>query len=87
MPGAGSSPANGIRASPRQPGARPLWLLEQPRRWPVGIHAARRAGAHQCGWWDGDEAKRDYFIARLANDAAGWIYREGGEWTLHGLFA
>ena len=41
----------------------------------------------ECGWWDGDEAKRDYFIARLANDALAWICREGGDWTLHGLFA
>jgi len=72
----------------RQPGARPLWLLEQPSRL-VESEFTLLAGPEriECGWWDGDEAKRDYFIARLANDAAGWICREGGEWTLHGLFA
>ncbi|HXU43738.1 MAG TPA: DNA polymerase Y family protein [Burkholderiales bacterium] len=72
----------------RLPGARPLWLLEQPRRL-AESEFTLLAGPEriECGWWDGDEAKRDYFIARLASDAAAWIYREGGEWTLHGLFA
>jgi protein ImuB len=72
----------------RQPGARPLWLLEQPRRL-AEAEFTLLAGPEriECGWWDGDVAKRDYFIARLASDAAGWIYREGGEWILHGLFA
>jgi protein ImuB len=72
----------------RQPGARPLWLLQQPRRL-AEAEFTLLAGPEriECGWWDGDEAKRDYFIARLTNDAAGWIYREGGEWNLHGLFA
>jgi protein ImuB len=72
----------------RQPGARPLWLLQKPRRL-AEAEFTPLAGPEriECGWWGGDEAKRDYFIARLANDAAGWIYREGGEWTLHGLFA
>lgn len=72
----------------RQPGARPLWLLQSPRRL-AESEFTLLAGPEriECGWWDGDEAKRDYFVARLANDAAGWICREGGEWTLHGLFA
>jgi len=72
----------------RLPGARPLWLLEQPRRL-AESEFTLLAGPEriECGWWDGDEAKRDYFIARLASDAAAWICREGGEWTLHGLFA
>jgi protein ImuB len=71
----------------RLPGPRPLWLLEQPRR--LGEAAfALLAGPEriECGWWDGDEAKRDYFIARLENEALGWIYREADAWYLHGLF-
>jgi protein ImuB len=72
----------------RQPGPRPLWLLEAPRRLGAAPFTLLAGPERiECGWWDGDEAKRDYFIARLANDAAGWICREGGEWTLHGLFA
>ncbi len=72
----------------RQPGPRPLWLLEMPR--PLGAAPfALLAGPEriECGWWDGDEAKRDYFVAELERGALGWIYREAGEWHLHGLFA
>jgi protein ImuB len=71
----------------RQPGPRPLWLLE-PR--PVPENSFRLlAGPEriESGWWDGDEASRDYFVARLAGDSLAWIYRESGEWFLHGLFA
>ena len=71
----------------RQPGARPLWLLEPPRRI-AETQFALLAGPEriECGWWDGDEAKRDYFVARLQESLA-WVYREAGEWYLHGLFA
>jgi protein ImuB len=41
----------------------------------------------ESGWWDGDEASRDYFVARLPGEALGWVYRENGAWYLHGLFA
>jgi protein ImuB len=41
----------------------------------------------ESGWWDGDDAKRDYFVARLQNESLAWVYREAGEWYLHGLFA
>jgi protein ImuB len=45
----------------------------------------------ESGWWDGDDAKRDYFVARLADGALAWVYRENGpgstSWHLHGLFA
>jgi len=72
----------------RSPGPRPLWLLEPPR--PLGAaQFALLAGPEriECGWWDGDEAKRDYFVAELERGALGWIFREAGEWHLHGLFA
>ena len=41
----------------------------------------------ETGWWDGDEASRDYFVARLPDGALGWVYREANQWFLHGLFA
>jgi protein ImuB len=71
----------------RQPGPRPLWLLE-PR--PVAENSFRLlAGPEriESGWWDGDEASRDYFVARLAGESLAWIYRESGAWFVHGLFA
>lgn len=68
-------------------GPRPAWLLE-PRKLNQGEFAPL-AGAEriESGWWDGDDARRDYFVARLPNASLAWVYREAGEWYLHGLFA
>jgi protein ImuB len=75
------------RAAPA-PGPRPIWLMD----------VARKLGENQfvllvgperieSGWWDGDDAKRDYFVARLPDASLAWVYREAGEWYVHGLFA
>ena len=32
----------------------------------------------ESGWWDGDDARRDYFVARLPNGALAWVFREAG---------
>lgn len=72
----------------RHPGPRPLWLLETPRR--LGEEEfLLLAGPEriESGWWDGDEARRDYFVAQCQGSSLAWIYREAGEWFLHGLFA
>jgi protein ImuB len=71
----------------RHPGPRPLWLLEPPRRLgqraPLLLAGPERI---EAGWWDGDEARRDYFIAQDEASLT-WVYREDGEWYLHGFFA
>jgi len=72
-------------------GQRPLWLLETPRR--IGERDfVLLAGPEriESGWWDGNEARRDYFIARAGDSSLVWIYRErgaGGGWYLHGIFS
>lgn len=79
-------------------GERPLWLLESP--YPLAEIGERPhhegplellAGPEriESGWWDGGDVARDYFVARMQNEALVWIYRErgGGGWFLHGLFA
>jgi protein ImuB len=69
------------------PGPRPLWLLEAPRR--LGEQDFELlAGPEriESGWWDGDEARRDYFIAGR-DGALLWVYRETDAWYLHGIFA
>ena len=70
-----------------QPGPRPAWLLERPRRV-AETELVLLAGPERiaCGWWDGDEARRDYFVAELGASVV-WVYREEGAWHLHGLFA
>jgi protein ImuB len=79
-------------------GERPIWLLSRPK--PLEEIGARPhhegplellAGPEriESGWWDGGDVARDYFIARMQNEALVWVYRErgGGGWYLHGLFA
>jgi protein ImuB len=82
---------------PQPPGERPFWLLDAPRPLEE-IGAAPHytgpltllAGPEriEAGWWDGEEAARDYFIARTPDDSLVWVYREPARgWFLHGLFA
>jgi len=72
---------------------RPLWLLDPPRRLAEGEFALLVGPERiESGWWDGAEARRDYFIARTGESSLAWIYRERGpepgeNWFLHGLFA
>ncbi len=93
-----TAPGAGTGQAARPP--RPLWLLERPRpldemdskpRYRDGP-LALVAGPEriESGWWDGDDVKRDYFIAETADRALVWVYRERrppGGWFLHGLFA
>ncbi len=69
------------------PGPRPVWLLEPARLKESEFTALAGPERIESGWWDGDDARRDYFVARLPNAVLAWIYREDGEWHLHGLFA
>ncbi len=69
------------------PGPRPLWLLEEKKLREGEFTPLAGPERIESGWWDGDDARRDYFVARLPNGALAWIYREAGEWYLHGFFA
>ncbi len=91
--GAGERPPRGEARA----GARPLWLIEPPRRLKEADGVPHDDGRLELlagperiesGWWDGGEVARDYFIARAPSSALLWIFRErGGSWYLHGLFA
>ena len=84
---------------PMAPPPRPLWLVHPPEALREVHGRPQRAGALtlaagperiESGWWDGADARRDYFIAI---DSAGrrlWIFRDPhlpGGWFLHGWFA
>ena len=42
----------------------------------------------EAGWWDGDDVRRDYYVARSRRGMRLWVFRErrSGRWYLHGLF-
>ncbi len=78
---------------------RPIWLLRRPQRLVArdgepSLQGAleMRAGPEriEAGWWDGDEVRRDYYVAANARGETFWIYREHRDpaaWYLHGVFA
>ena len=76
----------------RQPGPRPVWLFDPPRKMiNQDFHLLAGPERIECGWWDGDDAKRDYFIARAGEGslqgALVWLYRQDDGWFMHGIFA
>jgi len=43
----------------------------------------------ETGWWDGDDIRRDYYVARNRRGARLWVYqdlRSVANWYLHGIF-
>jgi len=80
------------------PRDRPLWLLKEPVPLTVQDGQPYLEGALEIsldeeriesGWWDGNDVRREYFVARDAQSAKLWVYRElGGErsWWLQGVF-
>ncbi|POR49093.1 protein ImuB [Paraburkholderia eburnea] len=80
---------------PTQP--RPAWLLEKPLKLatrgdrPVyrrPLKTLTRTERIEAGWWDGEGAERDYYVAADDQGRMFWLYREriGGQWYLQGLF-
>ena len=71
-------------------GPRPFWLL--PRPAPLARESVTLlAGPEriESGWWDGDDARRDYFVASDSRGSRLWVFRERGgdrRWYLHGIF-
>ena len=66
---------------------RPPWLLAQPQR----LTPARLLGAPErieLGWWEGEAAARDYFVAQDRAGRLCWVYRDlhDGGLYLHGLW-
>lgn len=80
-------------------GPRPHWLLNRPHR--LVTHDGQPtcqgelellAGPEriEAGWWDGEEVRRDYYVAGNPRGETYWIYREHRDpssWYLHGIFA
>ena len=71
-------------------GQRPVWLLRRPapveRKELTLLAGPERI---EAGWWDGQDVRRDYFVAKDPQGATLWVFRERGgkrQWYLHGIF-
>jgi protein ImuB len=81
MPGGAAAPANDAR------GAQPFWLLPSPRALrapPAQLGSAQRI---ETGWWDEAGIARDYFVTETPAGERLWVFRERGQWFLHGIWA
>lgn len=78
-----------VVAPPRPP--RPTWLL--PRPVPLRDSRLRILSGPErleSGWWDGDDARRDYYVLETSQGQRAWAFVAPGErtgWMLHGWFA
>lgn len=85
--------ATASKATGRLKKSRPLWLLPEPKplltkksQQPelVLLQGPERI---RTGWWKAG-IFRDYYVARLANGAHGWVFVDAQQkWYLHGYFS
>jgi len=71
--------------------ARPTWLLRRPIPLrdprPIILAGPERL---ESGWWDGGDARRDYYILETSRGQRAWAFApvgQQGPWMLHGWFA
>jgi protein ImuB len=71
--------------------SRPGWLLDRPlplreTRFEI-LSGPERI---ESGWWDDEDARRDYYVIRTAHGQRAWVFRvpgAEGPFLLHGWFA
>lgn len=85
-------PGDAIRVgeAPLRP-SRPLWLLSKPipLRDPH-LRVIEGPERLESGWWDGEDARRDYYVLETSQGQRAWAFAPPGEqggWMLHGWFA
>ena len=86
------------KVSRRLLGRRPVWILPAPQLLQRAAGQPVHDGALclergperiETGWWDGDDIRRDYYVARNRHGARLWVYqdlRSVANWYLHGIF-
>ena len=79
-----------LTVAPERP-PRPSWLLHRPLPLrdprPLILAGPERL---ETGWWDGEDAQRDYYILELSTGQRAWAFcavNEPGAWMLQGWFA
>lgn len=71
---------------PRRPG----WLLPAPRPLDGPVRRILSGPERlESGWWDGEDARRDYYVVETGNGQHAWVFTpvgKSGPWMLHGWF-
>ncbi len=82
-----SSPGTSPTTTESRP--RPLWLLPEPRPCRrESLQLEQGPERIESGWWDGQECRRDYWIARDRHGRRLWVFHEHHPkcgWFLHGM--
>lgn len=74
---------------------RPIWFLPRPAELPGDptnpdgpFHLLRGPERIESGWWDGEDAARDYFVAAGREGERLWLFRDrrNRHWFMQGLF-
>ncbi len=86
---------SGEAAGPASPmpvrASRPNWLLPVPLPLPdPPLRILSGPERLESGWWDGDDARRDYYRIETTHGRQGWAFVPAGThagWMLHGWFA
>lgn len=69
---------------------RPLWLLEAPKPATRDLQLEGDAERIETGWWDSNDVRRDYFVAKDRRGTCYWVFRDRGKQGslfIHGIFA
>jgi protein ImuB len=92
---AGQHPAKACELTP--PAPRPLWLLPEPqplneflRQTHPRVVLMDGPERIECGWWEGRDVRRDYFVARVRGGQTLWVFKHpsrGDGWHVHGIFS
>ena len=78
-----------IETAPARP-PRPPWLLPRPLPLRGEVRIVSGPERLESGWWDGADARRDYYVLETAQGQRAWAFAPAGEqggWMLHGWFA
>ncbi|MDU4058659.1 MAG: DNA polymerase Y family protein [Pseudomonas oryzihabitans] len=73
------------------PNRRPGWLLPTPEL--LGASVLRVLSGPErieSGWWDGEDARRDYYVLELKDGRTAWAFQataDGPGWWVQGWFA
>jgi protein ImuB len=85
-----STARTGKRSAPPASPPRPLWLLPEPRMVDRdAITLMDGPERIEGGWWDKQDIRRDYYLARGPDEALWWVFcdlEQPGTWYVHGYF-